>query len=504
MEFAPLIEIFSILNKRIPPHSPSRSRVQTVGRDINQQLAQKWTKLPPQTNLRNEFGLAELMNQVPRDGPATKWVQGFAATMHEFVKEKTSKYKRQLALQTELFEDMLNQGNELKKNKKRITVKEYDEEEEKDSSEGKARLQRFTYIKTLARCAQRGGELSSQSAAEWQRDIHQGLRNAIYSEDRDTGLASIQSSARANVQNSIADMILAMRVGSEKFTSEFFNVLITGSAGTGKTTVARVLGYVLSQIRFMFFAQVIELAPADLRGEFKGETLQKTTVKLLQSLEHVLFLDEAYIMAGCDASGKQNKDNADGQELIGALLTFTNDQKGNSVIVVAGYEVPMLKCFLRVNEGMARRFPETSRLALTNYSGSDLANILQSNVLRVAKQSKSNKFLIPGVFSPNVEWRIIRSTVKRMNEQSTGRKVVFNGQAGDMDNLAVLLLKRADQQFQYFRQGFERDLGKLSEVDLQFERLQVISNALHEYANSKGLEFSLEIDGDGILQPIVG
>jgi DNA replication protein DnaC len=443
------------------------------------------------------------MSQVPRDGPATKWVQGFSLTMHEFVKEKTARYKRLLAQETELFEDVLNQGNDLKKVKKRITIRDYSEEDEKDTSEGKSRLQRFTYIKTLGVCAQRGMELSALSAADWQRDIHQGLRNAIYSEDRDTGLASIQSSARANVQNSIADMILAMRVGSEKFFSEFFNVLITGGAGTGKTTVARVLGYVLSQIRFMFFSQVIELAPADLKGEFKGETLQKTTVRLLQSLEHVLFLDEAYIMAGCDASGKQNKDNSDGQELIGALLTFTNDQKGNSVIVVAGYEVPMLKCFLRVNEGMARRFPETSRMALTNYSGSDLANILQSNVVRVAKQSKSNKFIVPGVFSPVVEWRIIRSTVKRMNEKSTARKQIFNGQAGDMDNLAVLLLKRADQQFQYFRQGFERDLGKKSDIDVQVERLQVIANALQEYAQSKGLEFELQTDSDGVLQPLI-
>ena len=224
-------------------------------------------------------------------------------------------------------------------------------------------------------------------------------------------------------------------------------------------------------------------------------------MKLLQSLEHVLFLDEAYIMAGCDANGVQNKDNSDGQELVGALLTFTNDQKGNSVIVVAGYEVPMLNCFLRVNEGMARRFPETSRMALANYSGSDLANILQANVLRVARQSKSNKFILPTVFSPNVEWRIIRSTIKRMNEKST-RLQVFNGQAGDMDNLAVLLLKRVDQQYQYFRQGFERELGKKSDIDVQLERLQVIANALQEYASSKGLEFSLEIR-DGALQPLI-
>jgi hypothetical protein len=297
-------------------------------------------------------------------------------------------------------------------------------------------------------------------------------------------------------------MILAMRVGSEKFFSEFFNVLITGGAGSGKTTVARVLGYVLSQVRFMFFSQVIELAPADLRGQYKGETLQKTTIQLLQSLEHVLFLDEAYILAGCDAKGNEAKDNSDGHEVIGAVLTFTNDQKGNSVIVVAGYEVPMLNCFLQINEGMSRRFPETSRIALSNYSGSDLATILYNCVLRVARQSKSNKFIVPGVFSPTVEWRIIRKAVERMNEKSTASKEVFSGQAGDMENLAVLLLKRVDQQYQYFRQGFEREAVS-DDIDVQVKRLQIITSALQEYARGKGLELALETDSVGVLQPVI-
>ncbi len=433
----------------------------------------------------------------------TSWMEGFARTMHEFVKEKARRYNMKLKTEITLFEDALNQAQDAKKQKKqRLTLKDYDETEEKEGADAKIRLQKFAYIKTLARCATRGDDLAKKSEKEWQSSIVEGLRNAIYNDEPNTGLASIKSNARKEVQNSIADMILAMRVGPEKFTSEFFNVMITGGAGTGKTTVARVLGYVLSEIKFMFFSQVIELVPSDLRGEFKGETLQKTTVKLLESLEHVLFLDEAYIMAGCDAQGNLNKDNSDGQELIGALLTFTNDQKGNSVLVVAGYQVPMLNCFLRVNEGVPRRFPEASRMNLQNYSGSDLANILQNNVMRSALQSKSNRYFLDTVFTKDVEWRIIRTAVKRMNDIKTPS--VFSGQAGDMDNLATLLLKRIDQEYKYFRKGFERELGKtFTSEEVQFERLYIVLSALKEYGRGKGIDIVLQVDKDGILQPLL-
>jgi hypothetical protein len=109
--------------------------------------------------------------------------------------------------------------------------------------------------------------------------------------------------------------------------------------------------------------------------------------------------------------------------------------------------------------------------------------------------------MLDTVFSKEVEWRIIRAAVKRMNDIKTPS--VFNGQAGDMDNLATSLLKRIDQEYKWFRKGFERELGQLSLEEMQYERLYIVLSALKEYAKGKGLDIVLEVDKDGILQPQV-
>jgi hypothetical protein len=65
-----------------------------------------------------------------------------------------------------------------------------------------------------------------------------------------------------------------------------------------------------------------------------------------------------------------------------------------------------------------------------------------------------------------------------------------------------LLLKRVDQQYQYFRLGFEREAVS-DDIDVQVKRLQIITSALQEYARGKGLELALETDSVGVLQPVI-
>jgi hypothetical protein len=99
-------------NKKIAGRSPSRksaSKVDTVARDMNKRLAQRWAQEPPKTDLKRLLGLEVLESYVPLK-EVTSWMEGFARTMHEFVKEKSRRYNAKLKSEIALFEEDLNKG----------------------------------------------------------------------------------------------------------------------------------------------------------------------------------------------------------------------------------------------------------------------------------------------------------------------------------------------------------------------------------------------------------
>ena len=86
-----------------------------------------------------------------------------------------------------------------------------------------------------------------------------------------------------------------------------------------------------------------------------------------QALDGVLFIDEAYSLAGTNRGGF-------GEEAIETLLTRMEDDRGRLVVIAAGYPEKMAR-FLEANPGLARRFPEDNRLAFTDFSPAELRQI---------------------------------------------------------------------------------------------------------------------------------
>ena len=154
------------------------------------------------------------------------------------------------------------------------------------------------------------------------------------------------------------------------------NLLITGGAGLGKTTFAKAIGQIFFEFGFLARDQFKIREKTDFVGQYLGQTPTKTYAVLYDSLESMLFIDEAYSVSGCgDTTGIDY-----GQEFIDALVDVSQKTRGLISIVAAGYKSEMHSCFLDKNPGMRRRFP--NEIELTPYSIIDLDNILTNNVLK--------------------------------------------------------------------------------------------------------------------------
>ncbi|HET9080158.1 MAG TPA: AAA family ATPase [Trebonia sp.] len=144
--------------------------------------------------------------------------------------------------------------------------------------------------------------------------------------------------------------------------------VFTGPPGTGKTTVARILGRIFAALGLLVRPEVVEAHRADLVGEHLGATAIKTNRLVDSALGGVLFIDEAYSLHNEGYSGG----DAFGAEAVQTLLKRAEDDRDRLVIVLAGYPGDMDR-FLRSNPGLASRFG--SRVAFPSYTARDLTRI---------------------------------------------------------------------------------------------------------------------------------
>jgi SpoVK/Ycf46/Vps4 family AAA+-type ATPase len=144
--------------------------------------------------------------------------------------------------------------------------------------------------------------------------------------------------------------------------------VFTGPPGTGKTTVARILGRIFAALGLLARPEVVEAHRADLVGEHLGATAIKTGKLIDSALGGVLFIDEAYSLYNTGYSGG----DAFGSEATATLLKRAEDDRDRLVIVLAGYTDDMER-FLRTNPGLSSRF--SVRVSFPSYSPDDLTRI---------------------------------------------------------------------------------------------------------------------------------
>ncbi|RYM05696.1 AAA family ATPase [Sporolactobacillus sp. THM7-7] len=227
-----------------------------------------------------------------------------------------------------------------------------------------------------------------------------------------------------------------------KVQKQSLHMLFKGNPGTGKTTVARLLGEMFREMDILSKGHLVEAERADLVGEYIGQTAQKTRDLIKKSLGGVLFIDEAYSLA-------RGGDKDFGKEAIDTLVKQMEDHKDEFILILAGYSEEMNE-FLRLNPGLPSRFP--MMLTFPDFSGSELLAIAlqmmeeQEYCLTAEARKKLARHLNHKTAFREEHFsngRYVRNLVEKMIRQQAVRLV----REGSYDRDSLMTLRACDLIF---------------------------------------------------------
>ena len=220
------------------------------------------------------------------------------------------------------------------------------------------------------------------------------------------------------------------------------HLVFSGNPGTGKTTVARIVGKIFSALGLLSKGHLIEVDRSGLVAGYVGQTAIKTQEVIQKALGGVLFIDEAYTLA------PENADKDFGQEAIDTILKAMEDHRDDFVVIVAGY-ASLMPRFIDSNPGLKSRF--NKYLFFEDYNGEQLYEIFLRRV-------KSNDY--------RLDEKADQSIREHLEELYEDRDENF-GNARDVRNLFERIVANQANRVAALAAPTDEDILTITTADLE-------------------------------------
>jgi len=177
-----------------------------------------------------------------------------------------------------------------------------------------------------------------------------------------------------NIKREVRTLVNFLKIQQERAnrglptTRLSLHMVFHGNPGTGKTTVARIVGSIFGALGILQKGHLIETDRSGLVAEYAGQTAGKANKTIDEALDGVLFIDEAYSLVA------ESGDDPYGNEAVQTLLKRMEDDRDRLVVILAGYPEPMRR-LLRSNPGLSSRF--SRQVIFSDYSAAELGRIFE-------------------------------------------------------------------------------------------------------------------------------
>ena len=226
-----------------------------------------------------------------------------------------------------------------------------------------------------------------------------------------------------------------MNLSSNKIS---LHMTFKGSPGTGKTTVARIMGDILQSNGLLSRGHFKEVTRSDLVAEYMGQTSIKVK-KLIKEMEGgVLFIDEAYSLV-------QGENDVYGKEAVDTLIAEMENKRDDLVVILAGYSNE-IEGLLESNPGFNSRI--SNHFVFQDYSANELVELLKMNltaqnlVLTSTAEAKIIRYIFEQKQSNNVDGngRWVRNVVDKLKKNQANRLAESN----EFTEKSIMTIEAAD------------------------------------------------------------